>query len=145
LKALQAVVVRWMTRQLSRTHWSAERWAREAGLAPTTVTRAMSPSYKSISSVPTLHALARAAGVPSILDYLDTQGNLSKHFPMLTIILEELLPVVGCRLDEPKLTALSHAIGTAVVTMTEQPEACKNPDMVRVIARASKSSLINHL
>jgi hypothetical protein len=134
-----------MTRQLDRLHWSAERWAREAKLAPTTVTRAMSPSYKSVSSVSTLHALARAAGVPSILDYLETQGNLSRHFPMLAIMLEELLPVVGCRLNHEELTAFSHALGQAIITTTEQPDVCRDPEAVRIIARAAKSALINHL
>ena len=51
--------------------WSPERWAHEAGVAPTSITRAMQESYTGVSGTQVLHSLARAAGVPSPLDALD--------------------------------------------------------------------------
>jgi hypothetical protein len=142
VRNLQAVVVRWMGRQLERLGWSAERWAREAGLSPTTVTRAMSPSYGSVSSVPTLHALARAAGVPSIVDFLDGQALILGDFPVLAAILEEILPAAGCNLSQERTVETAEAIGRAVCGMLEQPPDRRNdPDLARALARASRTSL----
>jgi hypothetical protein len=111
----QRIVVKWMRCQLDRLEWVPERWANEAGLAPTTVTRAMSKNYDSVSSVTTLNALARAAGIPSIVDFLAGQAALEvSDYPVLTKTLEEILPVLGCELPPEKLTILAEAIGSTI-------------------------------
>lgn len=72
----QAAVVAWMTRVLDAKGWTAERWAREAAISPSTVTRAMKEDYPSTSSLPILHKLARAAGVVSPVDFLIGTASL---------------------------------------------------------------------
>jgi hypothetical protein len=131
-----------MARQIERLHWSAERWAHEADLAPTTVTRAMSPNYKSVSSVPTLHALARAAGVPSIIDFLDSQTNLTPRSPVLAAVLRELLPTVGYHVPEEKIVTLSEGISATLAGLAEQDgENGSDPELARKLARAWRATL----
>lgn len=144
VKDMQRVIVRWMARQLERTGWSAERWAREASLAPTTVTRAMSPHYHSVSSVPTLHALARAADVPSILNFLEGQVIISPKYPILTAMLQEVLPTLGVELQEDTVTALAHALGEAICGMTSEVMSPK-PELEHALAEVARDAVRRNL
>lgn len=111
----QKIIVKWMRCQLDRLEWLPERWAREAGLAPTTVTRAMSDNYGSVSSVTTLNALARAAGIPSVIDFLDGQASLEvRDYPVVASTLERVLPELGCDLSSEDVSRLSAIIGAAI-------------------------------
>jgi hypothetical protein len=133
-----------MERQLARLRWKPERWAREAGLAPTTVTRAMAANYESVSSVHTLHVLARAAGVPSILDFLDGQATISVRYPIITVMLAELLPAVGCVIDETSLARLGEALAQSLLGMTHQDESARtDPEVARLVARAAKAAMLD--
>jgi transcriptional regulator with XRE-family HTH domain len=67
----QKIIADWMRRQLTRKGWTAEEWARRAGVSTSTVSRAQSVDYPSVTAVLTLDKLARAAGVPSILSYIE--------------------------------------------------------------------------
>jgi hypothetical protein len=138
----QQIVVKWMRRQLSRLQWKPERWAREADLAPTTVTRAMAETYQSVSSVPTLHALARAAGVPSILDFLDRQANCQIRFPVLSAMLQELLPAVGCHVGDDMIEKLAAALAVSIAGLSAQPgDEGSNPEVARALARAARAQI----
>jgi hypothetical protein len=142
VRELQGVVIRWMARQLERLQWSAERWAKEADLSPTTVTRAMSKSYNSVSSVPTLHALARAAGVPSILDFMEGQVRLNVTCPVMTAALRELLPFAGVKLDDATLERVSQALVMTLVGLAEQEgDAGADPDLAAKLARAARAAI----
>ena len=70
MKDEQKIVVAWMHRHLLRTGWTAEIWARKAGISPTSVTRALR-SENSVTTLPVLHKLAQAADVDSVLDFLE--------------------------------------------------------------------------
>jgi phage repressor protein C with HTH and peptisase S24 domain len=72
-------VANWMKRQMERLSWTPQRWAKEAGTSPTNITRALDPDQKPIATLSTLHALARAARAPSVLDFLN--DNLSRPAP----------------------------------------------------------------
>lgn len=142
VRDLQTVVVRWMDRQLARLDWRPERWAREAGLAPTTVTRAMSDNYNSVSSVPTLHALARAGGIPSVIDFLNGQATIAPQYPIITAMLKEFLPAVGVDLPDRSVQRLGEAIARAVAGMSVQPsEAADDPEVAEMVARAIKATM----
>lgn len=141
MRGEQRVVVGWMRRQLDRLHWKPERWAHEAGLAPTTVTRAMADNYNSVSSVTTLHALARAAGCPSILDFLEGQTNLDLAYPIITTALKELLPAVGSHLPDDTVAALAGAVAQVVAGMAEQGDGGGDTDTARVLAKAARVTL----
>lgn len=70
MKPEQKIVVAWMKRIMGLRDWSAEQWSRRAGISPTTLTRAMRPSYDGVTSLPVLHKLAQAADTDSPLDLL---------------------------------------------------------------------------
>lgn len=142
MRAEQQIVTKWMLSQLDRLQWKPEKWAREAGLSPTTVTRAMAPAYNSVSSVPTLHELARAAGVQSVLDFLDAQVTVAPRYPLITAILLELLPMVGCNLPEEKVRALAEALSQTLAGLDEQVPAQRgDPEVARLLARAARVTM----
>jgi len=139
MRGQQRIIVGWMRRQLARLQWKPERWAREAGLAPTTVTRAMSEEYQSVSSVTTLDALARAARVPSILDYLEGRAGFAPRGGVLDAMLGELLPAVGCDITDAKRRMLAEALAQALAGMAELSDSAENADVARVLAQAARS------
>ena len=59
-----ATIRDWMKSVLEKKDWSAFRWARDAGLAPSTVQRALKEDYGFTPSSVTLDKLARAANTP---------------------------------------------------------------------------------
>lgn len=72
----QRIIAKWIERTADRLGWSYAHWADRAKIgAATTITRALKPDYESVTSVKTLHALAKAAGERSILDVLNDQAE----------------------------------------------------------------------
>lgn len=70
----QKVIAKWIERVRSVKDWSFEQWAREAKLPhASTISRAVKPDFDSLTRVDTLHQLARGAGMPSVLDFLENQ------------------------------------------------------------------------
>lgn len=55
----------WMKSVLAEKGWSPARWANEAGVAPSTVQRAIKDDYAFVTSSRTLEKLARAANIPA--------------------------------------------------------------------------------
>ena len=70
MRDTQRIVAEWMRRTLRTREWTAEFWGRRAGVAPTTITRAMQESYRGVTSLRALDKLARAADIDSPLDVL---------------------------------------------------------------------------
>jgi len=68
----------WMNVVLKATGWSPRAWAIKAGVAPTTVTRALNPSYKFTTSTKTLNKLAVVANFdpPFAEDVRQIQGDV---------------------------------------------------------------------
>lgn len=54
---------RWMVATMTRTGWSARKWALQAGIGASAVQKAVREDYGHVSSTKTLTALAKAAGV----------------------------------------------------------------------------------
>lgn len=95
MKPEQKRIVAWMNEQMRRLGWNPQKWAQQAHIHPTSVTRAMSEGYNSVTSVATLEALARAASVPTVLDFLDDQTNGRTPVPTsetLGAVLYKLMP-----------------------------------------------------
>ena len=59
-----ATIRAWMQETLARTGLSVKEWAARAGVAPSTVFRAMKDDYQFVTSSRTIGKLATAAGVP---------------------------------------------------------------------------------
>ena len=53
----------WMTDTMAAKRWSAAEWAHKAGVAPSTIQRAVKEGYQFVTSTNTLTTLAEAAGV----------------------------------------------------------------------------------
>lgn len=143
--AHQAVIVDWMQRQMKRLGWRPETWAKAAGLAPTTVSRAISPGYASVSSVPTVHALAVAAQVPSVLDFLAGRAGIAPGSKVLCGMLVELLPAIGCRSPEAKVERLAHALSVALAGWSELSDG-DELEHAKILARAARHTIrdLNH-
>lgn len=59
-----ATIREWMQETLARTGLSVKEWAGRAGVAPSTIFRAMKEDYQFVTSSRTIGKLATAAGVP---------------------------------------------------------------------------------
>lgn len=64
---LIATLRAWMEGVMQHHQWSAERWASEAGIAGTTITRFLKDPERAIPSAQTLWKLQNAAGIPIII------------------------------------------------------------------------------
>ena len=65
--ALIATLRAWMEDVMAHRQWSAEHWAREAGIAGTTITRFFKDPERAIPATKTLWKMQWAAGIPIIL------------------------------------------------------------------------------
>jgi transcriptional regulator with XRE-family HTH domain len=70
VKPEQRAIASWLERTRVAANMTWAQLARAAKLgAATTLTRAVQDDYDSVTKIETLHAVATAAGVPSVLDY----------------------------------------------------------------------------
>lgn len=136
VKPEQRVIADWIERVRARTGWSLGKWASEAGIkAATTVTRAVKDDYESVTKIETLHALARAAKVPSILDFLGGSAfSASGLKPVLSDLLK-LAPRGGWteRDVEHLVQALAYGLGLPEA----DPANPASEDAYAVAARAA--------
>lgn len=132
MQGAQRIVVDWMKAQLQRHGWKPGGWAVKAGIAPTTISRAMHESYTSVTSLPTLHALAVAAGVPSVLDFLAAQTAANAMPGATRAVIGEVLTIVGCERDADTVSdAIMDALGT--VARADSPDET----FIKAAARAA--------
>ncbi len=144
MKLEQRIVVAWMRAVLDRLHWTPALWAKEARISPTSLTRAMSDDFDSVSSVRTLHALARAAKIPSVVDFLQWQTQLpdpvESDGKVIAALLERLLPASGA--GRPRnLTALSEAVAHGLILAGRDPSIAENEAALRVATDAALARL----
>lgn len=69
----QRIIVGWIERVATFRRLTYGGWATKAKVAPTTLTRGTKADFNSVTTIPKLHALAKAANVPSVLDFLASQ------------------------------------------------------------------------
>lgn len=119
----QKIIADWMRRQRERKGWTSEEWARRACVSTSTVSRAQSDDYPSVTAVLTLDKLAKAAGVPSILAYLeaDTPQTLPNE-AALTAIFAGMLRGLGERHPiEEQAELLAKGLSAAVDLLARNP------------------------
>lgn len=136
VRAEQRIIAEWMRRQLDRLGWSGKEWAEKAGVNPSTVTRAMEDDYKSVTSMPTIDALARAAGTVSPLAFMEHNGHGRGDVPSddaLAIILAKILPEDP---RSPRLPLLARRLGYGLAILARNPELARNPDMLQGVAES---------
>lgn len=142
-----AVVAGWVER-IAKTPevGSRSKWARAAGVSDTTVTRGMARTSESTPKIENLHALARAAGIPSVLDFLENQGadtvaevstsrlNEDNLVPLLNV----LLPLAPSgRATEQSLRALSSALAHGIELLGNRVSSPASEDALAVAARGA--------
>jgi hypothetical protein len=128
----QQIIADWIKRTLQRNNWTAADWAKATGtgMAPTTITRAVDPDYASVTGTKTLHALARAAGVPSVLDFLETDQATTPAAPQppavpsaesLSTLLAAVLPLAPRgRQTAESLRVVAAALESGLALLAEQ-------------------------
>ncbi|KQN09805.1 hypothetical protein ASE85_02370 [Sphingobium sp. Leaf26] len=136
----QRIIASWMRRIMDQKGWTPQTWANQAGFAATNVTRAIKEDYESITTVRTLDKLAKAAGVPSVLDFLSGRSaapSLNVH--EVSGVLAELLGSGSwAATDAPRLAeALLYGLGLA----TSDPAIPASEEMLKVAGRAAADRL----
>lgn len=143
------VISRWRDRVLQTKGWNAPRWALEAKISPTTITRNMKPDSENSVKIETLHQLARAADVPSVLDFLAegvaprSSGQLSlPPSDVLAAIFDELAAeTVGARVPESALRPTGRALELLLQQISADPSIHANLDAVRAVVRTTNALL----
>jgi hypothetical protein len=147
----QQIIVDWMARQLRRMGIRPQAWAERAGVYPTTITRAMKPDYTSVTAIPTLVALARAAQVPSVLDFLEAQDASGVTVARATAppapplseddlapLLAALLPLVPKgSLTESAVRDLAAALSYGLELLAVRPAKPATRDAIEVAVRGA--------
>ena len=135
-----------MERVRAKKGWSWNKWANEAGIgASTTLTRAVKDDYKSITSIDTLDALARAAKVPSVLDFLSGNETIpSEAAPaepapeLVASLLADLAPLwPSGPVTDQSLRALAQALSYGLGLLEADPANAASPREIRLAARAA--------
>ncbi len=132
----QKIIAKWLQRVAKDKGWSWSKWAGEARIgAATTLSRAVKEDYGSVTKIETLHALARAANVPSVLDFLEGEAV---SVAALKTVLAELLPIATRgRMSEPEFERLVAALSYGLALQTIDPATPASPDAYDVAARAA--------
>ena len=97
------VISRWREAVLAKTGWSSYRWGIESSVHPTTVTRSMSAHSTSSAKIETLHQLARGAGIPSVLDFLEAQaaGKVGPEFASEAVLTTTFIALLEAKRIDP--------------------------------------------
>lgn len=145
----QRIIAAWIKAVSERLGWSYAVWAKRADIgAATTITRALKDDYESVTSVKTLHALAKAAGERSILDLLEEQASGAERASEATgpsveaveALLSAVLPLLpsGGRVTEQSLRAVSAALAHGLELLGDQ-RATNDSGSLSVAARGAVS------
>lgn len=141
VKPEQRIIAKWMERVRAQRSWTWNAWAtaiEKAGLgkiAATTISRAVKEEYQSVTSVETLHVLARAAEVPSVLDFLNGHAFSAAA---LKPVLAELMPLgPKGRWTEQDVEHLAQALEYGLGLPPSDPTTPTSPDAYGTAARAA--------
>ena len=134
----QKIIADWMGRQLKRKGWTGEEWARRAHISTSTVTRAQHENYPSVTSVLTLDKLASAAGLPSILSYLeaDTPHTLPSEAVLSALFAGMLRGLADRCSPEETPQLLARGLRQALELLSRNPVIAQNPPALSATAEA---------
>lgn len=132
----QRIIANWLMDIAHRKGWNWATWAERAGIgAPTTISRAVKDDYGSVTKIETLHKLARAANVPSVLDFL--QGD-AVNVSAVKALLTELLPLAPKRRwSAQDVEILVEALAYGLQLPPSDPTNPASQDAYGVAARAA--------
>lgn len=130
----QTVIARWMERIRTRKGWNWAQWAERAGVEATTLSRAVKENYASVTKIETLHKMARAANVPSVLDFFEGE---TVSVTALQAVLTEMLPLAPRRRWSPQ--DVEHFVAALLYALElppADPTTPADPGAYEVAARA---------
>lgn len=140
----QRIIANWMTRLMAKRGWTAQSWAEQAGTSPTNISRAIKDDFTSLTTVRTLHQLAVAAKIPSVLDFLEDQdGSPAFNEEAAAGVISEILrraPKGGWK--ESDAPRLARTIGYGLQLPAGGPAKTPSKDAVDVAARAAVDRLL---
>ena len=129
----QEPIAAWIKSTLEAKGWTAYRWAKETGgkVNVTTISRAMSPDYPSVTSSTTIHHLADAAGVPR------PNFEPGEPFAFSASLLAQMLPPVlvamGCSIpNEEDLALGAKLLQRGLAFAQANPEVATDPVRARI-------------
>lgn len=129
---------------MARRGWNAQSWADLAKMQPTNISRAVKENYGSLTTVRTLHQLARAAQVPSVLDFLESQdGAPAFNVDAVASLLSEILrraPTGGWQASDAARLARTIEYGLQLPSGDHATTPSK--DAIDVAARAAVDRLL---
>lgn len=134
----QKIIADWMGRVMARKGWSGETWASRAKVSTSTVTRSQGDNYNSITSIRTLDHLARAAGVPSVLDYIaaDAPPMLPSVEVVCALTVGMLRAIPESYALEDQASVLARGLVDALSLLMRNPEIVRNQDALRAAGEA---------
>lgn len=146
-KAAITAISLWRDRVMAHLGWNAAHWAKRASISDTTITRGMKRDAASTIKIENLHALAQAASLPSVLDFLASQPGAPASRQMdlppaevLSIIFDELAAeMVGARVRDSAFRPAGRALELLLRQIAENPAIHANPDALRAVVRITAS------
>jgi hypothetical protein len=143
----QKIIANWIERTARAKGWTLGEWAKRAGLgAETTVTRAVKDDYTSVTTVKTLEALAKAAGEPSLLEFLQGErpaaGQSAPSEETLAALLAVVLPLAPKgRQSAQSLRVVAAALAHGLELLGDQSASSDNENALGVAARGAVARL----
>lgn len=151
----KAAIAKWRDAVLDRPGFNASRWGRAAGIDPSVIRRNMDPDHSSVTTIQNLHALARAASIPSVLDFLSQQadgaareGSASRWTPRpatlahLTEFLWRSSPASRSR--APDVQWFAHGLAAGLEFLALDPTREDSPDYLAGAESAILIALRNY-
>jgi lambda repressor-like predicted transcriptional regulator len=138
----QKIIVAWMSDVIARTGHSPQSWSKAAGVASTTITRAMKPDYKFVTKQQTLEALADAVGLsPPVI--VGGRIVLPPNADVLVVLPNAILPKSqrGTRDADLSIRALAEALEYGLGLVARNPAIRSNPDALALAAQATADRL----
>lgn len=142
-------IIRWKDAIMRRKFPNARAWALAAGIDPTTITRTMKPGCKSTASVETLHSLAKAAGVRSVVDFLiDQAEGRDEALPNVNVLTATFAMLLDSLGVDPYANELARKIALqfpdALRSFVDLHERAKRMEGVVPAEVAESDDVLNH-
>ncbi len=131
----QKPIAAWIRAILAEKSWTPYRWAKETDgrVAATTITRAISETYRGVTSNRILSDLAKAAGVAPPIEI--ARAGLPED--SLREVLSVLLTAMGVRVpDERDLAQGARLLRSLLEFHANDPEGLADPKSAALAARA---------
>lgn len=126
-RSIQAISA-WRDNVMRAAEISAAEWGRRASMAPTNITRGMSPDATTVTKLENLHILARAAKVASPIDFLMSNeasfvcGAWSPSSESVQRLLEGAkLAAPDVRVSEADLQLIAHVLHAGLEHLSANP------------------------